>query len=259
MLDSAFTNGSANHISKRELYQPLNVSYTEYIMHIRRRAFTLIELMVTIGVIAVLASLVVVTLTEQRRSARDANRQLAIGEYTTAFQQYFAQNRTYMLAPAPCTVSNTSEIYPGSGTLSFFLPVGTGTGCVGYKGGGWGSINRHASTEIFDYGVNSIADSLRVAGFLTRVSTDPRTNGGFPTKPVSYFKASDGPGLSAFDDYILTLCTNEGKPATSRLEATEFALYTQLEREPKVVNSHAVSSAQQCGGPETGYGWDTIQ
>lgn len=216
--------------------------------------------MVTIGLIAILAALVIVTLTEQRRTARDANRQLALGEYSAALQQYYTQNRTYMLAPDPCVISNGSLEYPGLGpNQDFLLPIGSGTGCVGYKGGGWGSMNRHQSAQIFDYETNSIADALRTAGFLQRVSTDPRAGSAFPSQPASFFKDSNGPGLTAFDDFILTLCSAGGKPATSRTEATEFGIFTQLERDPTIINAHATKSTQECGGPETGFGWDTIQ
>lgn len=224
----------------------------------RRTGFTLLELMVTVGIIGILTALVMVTLTEQRRAGRDANRQLSLSEYTTSLQQYYSQSHTYMLSPAPCFISNTAELYPGVTDPTLKLPIGSGDGCVGFKKGGWGSINRKNGSQITNYGLISIADALRQGGFLQRTNTDPRTAGQFPTQPASDFKASDG-SVTEFDDFILTLCNNDGKPAATAQQATEFGLFAQLERDPQITHPHDPPSKQECGGPGTGYGWDTIQ
>lgn len=66
-----------------------------------RRAFTLVELLVTIGIIAILASTVVVNVSRSRGKARDARRKADLKAVQTALEVYNDENGSY-----PSTAGN---------------------------------------------------------------------------------------------------------------------------------------------------------
>jgi len=221
----------------------------------RRFGFTLIELLVAIAIIAILARLVVISLNEQRVQARDASRRSALVQYGTALEQYHAQSHSYMLEPAGCHVTKSTNFYP-DGT-SFPLPEGDVVSCVGYHGGAWGSVNRRsplAGPNIAGYpGTQSIAEALRTAGYLQTISTEPRSNGAFPSQSASAIDPNN------FDDFILTLCNSDGRPAADPTEATEYGLFAALEKSPSTGSVSGTKANNSCGGPNTLYPWNTIQ
>jgi len=224
--------------------------------HQSKRAFTLIELLVSVAIIAVLARLIALSLTAQRSASRDATRRAALTQYSTALEQYYTQAHSYMVVPtsAGCTVTaSTTDTYPGNPSAP--LPEGPLTKCVGYMGGGWGSINRRSMAS---YGSKAISEELRSEGFIQTISFDPRTNGNFPTQTAAQVVAAKG--IANFDDYILTLCDSNGNPASDPSTATEYGLYAELESNTAAAVPGGTGTKTSCGGASTGSGgWDTVQ
>ena len=61
-------------------------------MHQKTKGFTLVELLVTIAIIGILASIIVVNISGARKQARDAKRQSELKAIQTALEQYANQN-----------------------------------------------------------------------------------------------------------------------------------------------------------------------
>jgi prepilin-type N-terminal cleavage/methylation domain-containing protein len=62
-----------------------------------KKAFTLVEILVVIGIITVLSALVITALNpaQLRKSARDTNRKKDISIISSALEQYYADNNSY--------------------------------------------------------------------------------------------------------------------------------------------------------------------
>ncbi len=227
----------------------------------RKIGFTLIELLIVVAIIGILARLVVISLNMQRIQARDASRRTALTQYGTAIEQYYSQAHSYLIEPAGCIVDKSADFYPDGTTypLPKALPNGDTDSCVGYQGGGWGSINRRSpsadpSKAIGGYpGAESISEALRAGGYIQSISLDPRTGGVFPSQPASTLTSA------TFDDYILTLCSSSGRPASDPSEATEYGLYANLENAPSTSVATGTKATNSCGGPGTAFPWNTIQ
>lgn len=113
-------------------------------MYSRRRGFTIIELLVVISIIALLASVIMVSLGESRKKARDARRASDIHEIQTALALYYIDCHRF-----PTALTLTANNGCGSGiTLGNFLSqiprdpqtqsgysyaaIGTGGNCNSY-------------------------------------------------------------------------------------------------------------------------------
>lgn len=88
-----------------------------------RKGFTLIELMVVIGIIAILAAVVIVAVNPARQfaSARDRERQAEILALTNAIYQYSVENNGQLPSEITTTPTNLGT---GSGLIDF---TATGT------------------------------------------------------------------------------------------------------------------------------------
>src|SRR5882757_2720666 len=64
----------------------------------RSKGFTIVELLIVIVVIAILATLVIVTFTGIQQKARDSQRQTDINAVDSHVEAYYAQNGTYPTA-----------------------------------------------------------------------------------------------------------------------------------------------------------------
>lgn len=217
------------------------------------RAFTIVELLIAVSVVAILSVVTIVNTLETRRAARDANRRSSVEAYTTAMEQwksvspyknYFVQ----VLGGAACAASNSANTSgaTGAGYMSASNFAAGSSSCVGYLGGGAGRITRKNITN--KYGTRSIADALKDAGVLNAVRYDPS---------VEKLATNDDAG-TINNDFILTTCTTAGRPADLPSTATEFAVYANLENATSGGNDTAVVKSQ-CGGENSPYGWDTIQ
>lgn len=68
------------------------------------KGFTLIELLVVIAIIALLASVVLVSLSSARQKSRDASRIATLNQFSKAMELYFNTNLSYPTVSAAATV-----------------------------------------------------------------------------------------------------------------------------------------------------------
>jgi len=90
-----------------------------------RRGFSLIELVVTIGVTGLLATIAIVSLNTARIRARDAKRIADVKQMVTALERYFADSGAYPIEGATVTLGSASETCLSSG--GGFAATCTGT------------------------------------------------------------------------------------------------------------------------------------
>lgn len=102
----------------------------------KRKGFTLVELMVVMAVIAILAATALVAFTNVRKRARDARRTAYIAQYRTALENYYSNNSVtgYPSSGAGwilCSELETQFLLPGY--LSGPLPASTNSTTCGYR------------------------------------------------------------------------------------------------------------------------------
>lgn len=79
-----------------------------------RRGFTLIEIMVTISIIAILAGVIYASFGDARESARNKSMAVELKEMQLAIETYRSQNNSYPLPStdsAPCRQTSSGEIF----------------------------------------------------------------------------------------------------------------------------------------------------
>jgi prepilin-type N-terminal cleavage/methylation domain-containing protein len=213
----------------------------------RQKAFTLIELLVAAAIIGLLATVGVQSFSESRVKAKDANIRTSVRNYTQSLELYNTKYKTYFVynhSGKCATRLDNTKAYKLKGTA---VPANS-TGCVGLDGGGMGRITRkdgyqakkNDGTLIGSSYSKSIADVLVAEGFLSNVQTVPG---------VKDFNTSR-------DDFILTLCDNEGYQARSPETATNYAVYAQVAR-PSTTDTPRANVL--CGGRDTGRGWNVFE
>lgn len=94
-----------------------------------QRGFTLIELMIVVGVVAVLAAIAVPNFLEQSRKGRRAEAVRAIGEYQLGLERWRAENPTYGSCPSGVTCSGTRPSLP---TSDYYTISESGVSASGY-------------------------------------------------------------------------------------------------------------------------------
>jgi prepilin-type N-terminal cleavage/methylation domain-containing protein len=107
-------------------------------MNMKQKGFTLVELMVTVSIIAILSSIIYASFDQARAQARDKARLSSLKEVQLALEVYRAQNGSYPIA--------------GCGAASF---AGPGPGSAGFS-------------QCGDYIVGLVPD------FIDRLPVDPR-------------------------------------------------------------------------------------
>jgi prepilin-type N-terminal cleavage/methylation domain-containing protein len=83
-------------------------------MKSKQKAFTLIELMVTLAMIGFLASIILLSLSQSRMKGRDAKRQEDTKNMIKAMELYFSENNTYPKYGAPDTAYDLVTALNGS-------------------------------------------------------------------------------------------------------------------------------------------------
>ena len=91
----------------------------------KQKGFTLLELLVVIGIIGLLASILVLNLTSARRRARDTKRVADIRNLQTATEDYYGKNGRYPATIADLVTNGNIPVWP----LDPLAPPGTS--CVG--------------------------------------------------------------------------------------------------------------------------------
>jgi prepilin-type N-terminal cleavage/methylation domain-containing protein len=118
----------------------------------RLRAFTLVELLISIAIIGILSSVVLANLQSSRSKARDAQRLAAIKQIQTALEVYKVKNGSYPQTSSDVSIRNNS-----CGNFT----CGT-TGC-GYAVGDWATT----------------LAPLVTSRLLPSIPNDPRNTGQF--------------------------------------------------------------------------------
>lgn len=87
----------------------------------KKGGFTLIELLVVIAIIALLSSIVLVSLSNVKAKARDAQRKATLNQLKTALESYYAANGSYPLPYPPGNIA-----FGGVNTDQCATPLGNG-------------------------------------------------------------------------------------------------------------------------------------
>ena len=138
----------------------------------KQRGFTLLELLVVIGIIGLLASILVVNLTSTRRRARDTKRVADVRNLQTASEDYYGKNGMYPATIASLVTGLQISVWP----LDPLAPSGTACTansdlCYWYAtytpSGALGPQSYHIGTSLEDQGgmiLNQDRDCVSTAG-----------------------------------------------------------------------------------------------
>jgi len=109
----------------------------------KQKGFTLLELLVVIGIIGLLASILVVNLTSARRRARDTKRIADIRNLQTAAEDYYGKNGKYPTLISDLVTGGQIPVWPldplapsgttctGNSDLCYYYATYTPTGALG--------------------------------------------------------------------------------------------------------------------------------
>jgi len=83
-------------------------------MWMRMRGFTLIELMITVAVVAILAAVAFPAYQDSLRKSRRTDGKNALVQAAANMERYYAERNTYATAAMCATTANKPDICPGS-------------------------------------------------------------------------------------------------------------------------------------------------
>lgn len=217
------------------------------------KGYTLVEVVVAVSIIAILASLVILNLTEARKSARDSRRKSDIQTYVSAFNSYRVTNPNFFIEDKKAgTCSNGVEVAQlddsscvdaNGNACTVDSAFNSGAACVGALGRSFGKINlasvssespvkdgykaEENSAWARPYATTSIAQALFNQGFLNNLSKDPMTKSGL---------VNNDPTLP---DYTLIRSCANGKQALNK-GGVLFTVFGILERTPSAVDTSSM-------------------
>ncbi len=230
----------------------------------RRSAFTLIEVGVSVGVIALLAGLSFASYSVQRATSRDAAATEGARTYSNALNAYSVGQGTFFVTglksdgsaqvPAECIANvritgiDGSMVLGQRGLAPWDAEAGVPEGCVGANGLAYGRVTTHETPSsgavlvnngdtvlARRYGRTSIAQALRERGYLSGVVNFPGTKGDDPTNV-------------RFRNFNLIRCCPWGQQSVG----TQGQLYMVAFRTNRPVTSATSENvANYCGGLNT--------
>jgi len=160
--------------------------------HSQTRAFSTIELLVSISVLAILAVLLSVNYSKTQSQARDTTRKADVAVIGSAVNQFATTTgNSFIRMPISGTPGQYQDckLPSDAGTppqpVMILPPVATDPGCVGASGRAFGKVNvkgvqlaNAVTGQERTYGSHSIVEALVAANFLNSAPKDPRNNVG---------------------------------------------------------------------------------
>jgi prepilin-type N-terminal cleavage/methylation domain-containing protein len=156
-----------------------------------KKAFTLIELLIVVGIIGILASVVIVNLTQAKAKSRDTQRRSDLSSIALALESHYSSNGTYVVSGS------------GSG--------GGGNGWFSYTGYGYPSVAQglvtlgHFPSPLLDPSGNQSSYTDTGAGYMIQATASGFTvwtNLEVPTTEDT--DTLNNCALSAYDGYSST-------------------------------------------------------
>jgi type IV pilus assembly protein PilE len=92
-----------------------------------QKGFTLIEIMIAVGVIAILSAIAIPSYTDYIRRARITEATSALGSMRVKFEQFFQDNRTYAAACTVAPAVSVAMLPVDTANFTFACPVLNGT------------------------------------------------------------------------------------------------------------------------------------
>ncbi|HLC44078.1 MAG TPA: type II secretion system protein [Patescibacteria group bacterium] len=117
----------------------------------KRRAFSLVELLVVIGIVGILATVGIISYNGTQKVARDNQRKSDLQAIGTAYKMHYADKKTWKFSNAELQI-----VVPG------ITSVGEGS-----DGQGQGFFNYQGANQA------SMANALTVTGYLSKAPRDP--------------------------------------------------------------------------------------
>jgi prepilin-type N-terminal cleavage/methylation domain-containing protein len=195
-----------------------------------RKAFTFVEVTIAVAIISIVSSLVVINVTNSRKSARNTIRKADISAILASVTQYSLANGSTFISypdstkkPGACTVASTTN--PSE-------PADNTTYCVGASGRSYGLVNVAANSGTTlnldgvgvanattrTYTQHSIIEALKAGGYLNIDAKDPLNR----TGKIGNTDA----GVTA-DYALIRACPNGRQHVAKRGQL--FAVWTVLE------------------------------
>lgn len=191
-------------------------------LRIRKRAFSIVEVVVAVAIVSILATLVTINLTESKRTARDGNRKTDISTILGAVSQYATTNGSSLITYPDTTKTCSTAGKSGTNATQSY----SGDGCVGASGRAYGKVNLYRATTAQDmpggnagrsYGASySIIDALKQGGYFSADPKDPFNKDGRTTDPTT-------------KDYVLIRACPNGQQHVGT-GGQLYAVWTYLER-----------------------------
>lgn len=202
---------------------------------VRKRGFTLIELLVVLTIIGILASLVIINVSNARKSGRDAKRVANLKSIQTALEMYAEKNGGY-----PVTFTRVATGTPGAvdvtldGTTTTLALIRSGCSIVATKAwcglsGKYNTAGNTAGTAGFQSSGSTGWIPNLAPDFIPVLPTDPRWQPSLWTSTPTnqfyefgYIYKSDGIDYSLKAKQSMETCPSTGCKAAENVSIKEM-------------------------------------